>query len=111
MQLKSIPWWLWVIASALLFIATERMPYGFYTLTRIVVCGLAAFFAYAGWKGEASRVWSTIFGFVAVLFNPLFPIHLARGTWYGIDLGVAVIFAAHLAFVRLEWGRVKAASQ
>jgi hypothetical protein len=109
MHFKSIPWWLWVIASALLLVATERMPYGYYTLTRIVVCGLGAFFAYVGWEGGlVSRVWSTIFGLVAVLFNPIFPIYLSRGTWYGIDISVAFIFAAHLIFVRLGWGRVKA---
>jgi hypothetical protein len=109
MLFKSIPWWLWVIAIALLFIATERVPYGYYTITRIFVCGLGACFAYVGWEGGlVSRAWSTIFGLIAVLFNPIIPIYLSRGTWYGIDICVAIIFAAHLAFVRLEWGRAKA---
>lgn len=109
MHFKSIPWWLLVIASALLLIATEKMPYGYYTLTRIVVCGLACLFAYVGWEGDvASRIWSTIFGLAAVLFNPIFPIHLSRGNWFGIDIGVAVIFAAHLALVRFGWGRRQA---
>jgi hypothetical protein len=109
MNFKSTPWWLWVIASALLLLATERMPYGYYTLTRIVSCSLAVYFAYVGWDGGAlSRVLSTIFGIVAVLFNPILPIYLSRRTWYPIDISVAVVFAAHLAFVRLAGSRLRA---
>lgn len=106
MQLKSIPWWLWLVPITSLLLAIERMPYGYYTLTRIVVCGFAAGFAYIAWDGGSmSRIWATVLGFVAVLFNPIFPIYLARKTWHPIDIGVAVIFAAHLASARLGWIR------
>jgi hypothetical protein len=98
MQFKSIPWLLWLIPVALLLVATARLPYGFYTFTRVVVCGSALFIALAGW--ERFRIWSAIFGLVAVLFNPLFPIYLHRGTWFYFDIGAAAIFAAHLIFVR-----------
>ena len=50
-----------------------------------------------------SRIWSVILGCVAVLFNPIIPIYLSRSTWYDFDVGVAIILAAHLAFVRLGW--------
>ncbi len=104
MRLTSIPWWLWLTPIVLLLVATMRMPYGYYTFIRITVCGLAALFAVLGWEGgSASRIWSAILGLVAILFNPIFPIHLARGTWYGLDIGVAAIFAAHLACERLRW--------
>jgi hypothetical protein len=98
MQFKSIPWWLWLIPVALLLAGTTRLPYGYYTFTRIVVCGSAAFIAVAGW--EASRFWSVPFGIVAILFNPILPIYLHRGTWFYFDMGTAAIFAAHLIFVR-----------
>jgi hypothetical protein len=102
MQFKSIPWWLWLIPVAMLLIATARMPYGYYTFTRIVVCGFAALFAFVAWEGgPGSRVWSVIFAFVAVLFNPIIPIYLKQTTWFGFDIAAAVLFAAHLAFVRL----------
>ena len=95
---KSIPWWLWLIPVALLLAATARFPYGFYTFTRIVVCGSAAFIAVREW--EVSRVWSVPFGIIAILFNPIVPIYLNRGTWFFFDIGAAAIFAAHLVFVR-----------
>lgn len=108
MRFKSIPRWLWIIPIVLLLVATIRMPYGYYTLTRIVVCGLAAYLAYAGWQGTIfSRLWSTIFGLVAVLFNPILPVYLSRRTWYPIDITIALFFAAHLAFVLITRNRVR----
>jgi uncharacterized protein DUF6804 len=108
MRVDSIPWWLWLVPIVLLFVATERMPYGYYTLTRIFLCGFASFLAFVGWADRAaSRIWCAIFGCIAVLFNPIIPIYLSRRTWFGFDVGVAIILAAHLAFVRLGWLRTK----
>jgi len=73
------------------------------------VCGFAAFLAFVSWQGEGSisKFWSAAFGVVAVLFYPIFPVYLRRATWFDIDIGVAIIFAAHLAFVRLKWLKLK----
>jgi hypothetical protein len=104
MQFKSIPWWLWLVPIVLLLIATERMPYGYYTFTRIVVCRFATVFAYLAWEGSSvSCILAAVLGLVAVLFNPIIPIYLTRKTWYPIDIGVAITFLGHLAFVRLAW--------
>lgn len=105
MQLKSIPWWLWLIPIGMLFLATERMPYGYYTLMRIVVCGFAAFLAYVAWEQEKTtlRIWAIVLGLIAVLFNPFVPVYLKRTTWAYFDVGIAIIFFVHLAFVRLQW--------
>jgi hypothetical protein len=103
MQFKSIPWWLWLIPTALLLIATARMPYGYYTVMRIVVCGFAGYLAYVAWEQEdlVSRSWAVAFGSIAILFNPIVPVYLKRATWFDIDVGVAIIFATHLIAVRL----------
>ena len=97
-RFKSVPWWLWLVPVALLLAATAKLPYGYYTFTRIVVCASAAFIAVAGW--EASRFWSVPFGLLAILFNPIFPIYLHRGTWFYFDIAAAIAFAAHLVLVR-----------
>jgi uncharacterized membrane protein YccC len=108
MRVDSIPWWLWLVPIVLLFVATERMSYGYYTVTRIVLCGFASFLAFVGWEDRAaSRIWCAIFGCIAVLFNPIIPIYLSRSTWYDFDVGVAIVLAAHLAFVRLGWLQTK----
>ncbi len=79
----------------MLFGALGRWPYGYYTLLRVVVCAVAIFVAVQGyfWK----RFWATwLFGFVAVLFNPLVPVHLSRQIWQPVDLaaGAAFVIAA-----------------
>jgi hypothetical protein len=84
------------------------MPYGYYTFTRIVVCAFAGFFAFTAWEGDlVPRVWAVILSLVAVLFNPIIPIYLSRATWFYFDVGVAIIFGAHLAVVRLGWLQTK----
>jgi hypothetical protein len=110
MQLKSLPLWLWITPIALLVIAVGRLPYGYYTFTRIVVFGFAATLAYLGWqRSTIGSLSSAIFGLISVLFNPFVEIHLLRDLWQRIDCTVAAIFAAHLAFVLL-W-RVRAAAK
>jgi hypothetical protein len=44
----------------------------------------------------------------ALLFNPIFPIFLSRATRFYLNVGVALIFAAYLGFVRLQWLQTKA---
>jgi hypothetical protein len=34
-------------------------------------------------------------GLVALLFNPVVPVHLTREIWFFIDLAVAAIFAVY----------------
>jgi hypothetical protein len=70
---------------------------------RIVVCGFAGFLAYVAWEEEGlvSRSWAVAFGLIAILFNPIVPVYFKRAVWFDIDVGVAIIFAAHLIVVRL----------
>ena len=101
-QTKSIAWWLWLIPIAFLLIAVARMPYAYYTFTRIVICGSASFLAAVSWiDGGKNRFWAVVFALVAILFNPLIPVYLKRETWFYFDFGVAAIFAGHLGVVRL----------
>jgi hypothetical protein len=103
MQTKSVAWWLWLIPIVILLIAVARVPYGYYTFTRIVVCGSAAFLAFSSWAdGGLNKGWAVIFALIAVLFNPLIPVYLKRETWIYFDFGVASIFAAHLGLARLR---------
>lgn len=79
------------IAALMLVGALADWPYGYYQLLRWVVCGASIFVAYTtySWK----KVWATwIFGFIALLFNPLIPIHLTREIWKPIDVICAILF-------------------
>lgn len=76
--MKALPY----IAAALLLVAVAaHMPYGFYQLLRWAVCIVAGIMAYnlTGWQR------AVMIG-VAVLFNPIAPIHFDRSTWQALDL-------------------------
>ena len=86
----------WLIAAAMLvFAAAEKQLDSFYTLLRWVCC---AVFAYSGVTSFQMKrmLWLCIFGVLAVLFNPIFPLGLDRNSWIVADwfsIGAMVIAA------------------
>ena len=77
------------LALALL-VCLAPMPYGYYTLVRIVVSILFVFFAgqyYATKKEELAIT----FGILAFLFQPLIKISLGRDVWNMVDVAVAIL--------------------
>ena len=83
---------LWIpqtIAGAMLLWALyPENSYGYYVLLRWIVCPCFAFAAVQAFsRGKTNWVW--ILGATAVLFNPLFPVHLNRELWALIDLVAA----------------------
>jgi len=88
------PYWpVPVIAAAFLFGALGHWPYGYYMLLRSVTCAAAVFFIW--WAHGVKRTWAIWpFALVALLFNPIAPVHLSRDAWQVIDVAVAVLFHA-----------------
>ena len=85
-----------IIASiVLLLLAILPLPYGCYTLLRLVVCFTAVFLVWFSYRAN-KMTWAWIMGFIALICNPVAPIHFAREIWIAIDLIVAVIFGIYL---------------
>ena len=86
----------WLIAAVMLvFAAAEKQPDSFYTLLRWVCCAVFAYSAITSLQMKR-MLWLGIFGALAVLFNPIFPLGLDRTQWIVADwfsIG-AVVFAA-----------------
>jgi hypothetical protein len=83
---------LWfIIPSVLLLVALLPLPYGYYTLLRIAVFACAGYLAYVS-LGASQRGSLVTFSIIALLFNPIIPVHLDRDIWFFIDIGVAVYF-------------------
>jgi hypothetical protein len=80
-----------MIAAAMLLAALGKWPYDYYTVMRWVVCAVAVFVAYQGWAFRKYWV-SWAFGFTALLFNPLVPVHFRRETWQVFDSAAAAAF-------------------
>ena len=90
-----------VISIIILFLAILPMPYGYYTLLRLVVCGIAIYLTWFA-KVINRQGWMWVMGFIALLFNPLMPIHLDKATWSLIDLVVAVVFIVALFKIKIH---------
>ena len=86
-----------LITAAMLLLALALWPYGYYQLLRFVVCGAAVYVAYTAYDWQ--KMWAVwLFGFIALLFNPLIPIHLSREIWQPINVVCAILFIV-VAFV------------
>jgi hypothetical protein len=83
------------VPAALLVVAVFPMPYGFYTLLRLVVTAAAVLIVWRELSGSQRPLWAVLMGLVALLFNPVVPVHLTREIWFFIDLAVAAIFAVY----------------
>ena len=94
-------WSAWLVPSALLLLALLPWPYGYYNFLRLAVCLVAAWFTYEQWKlDDAISGWVVALGATALLYNPLFPIHLNREMWSVLNLASAVVFLGHLISLR-----------
>ena len=81
------------IAASLLLLGASPLPYGYYMLLRFVACGVfvwAAFITYE--KNEEVLPW--VFGVLAVLFNPIFKIHLPKELWAVVDVCSGILLLA-----------------
>ena len=88
-----------LIAIAMLVGALAQWPYGYYQLLRFVICGVSIYVAFIVYSWQ--KIWAIwLFGFIAVLFNPLIPIHLSRELWQSIDIICAILFAVVVFILR-----------
>ena len=82
----------WFAPIIVLAIGILPMPIGYYTLSRLVVCAAALYFAHNFYKKkDNTNLW--IFGFIAVLYNPIIPVYLyEKAIWTVINLITIFLF-------------------
>ena len=83
-------------------IALFDMPYGYYMLLRLVVCGVSLWLIYHLWgadRDDQGQLW--LLGGVALLYNPLVPIYLySKGLWVILNLLTLALFVNVAAALR-----------
>ena len=83
--------WFTIIAGIMLLLAIPTIwPYSYYQILRWVVAIVALYNAYLAYKSEKNS-WALIMGAIAVLFNPIAPIFLQKGTWVILNLITSII--------------------
>lgn len=81
-----------ILSGILLIVAIPTgWPYSFYILLRWIISISSALVAYGFYKSKV-QAWTFIFGAIAFLFNPIFPIYLSKSIWVSIDLIGAILF-------------------
>lgn len=82
----------WLAPLLVMGIGILPMPYEYYNLSRLVVCGCSLFFIFNLLK-EKDILFAWIFGLLAVLYNPIVPIHLyQKELWMVVNAITAIIF-------------------
>jgi hypothetical protein len=88
-----------VVASALLFWALARHQYGYFVLLRWVVSGVSVYCGYLSYT--LKRIpWAWVFGFSALLFNPIALVRIDRQTWAYLDIATGIILLISIFFIR-----------
>jgi hypothetical protein len=78
------------ICAAMLFLGATPLPYGYYTLLRLVAFGVFAFAAFVAHQRK-NQVLPWFYGLFTVLFNPMIKIHLPREAWLFFDISAGVL--------------------
>jgi len=86
----------WLIVAVIVVVAAaEKQPDSFYPMLSWIYCVVFAYSALASFQMRCV-LWLCIFGVLAVLFNPIFPLGLDRNSWIvadGLSIGAMVIAA------------------
>jgi len=83
------------VSIIMLFWTFSDNPYGYYILLRWVVCATSIYCFYiASEKGKNEWMW--VFGFFALLFNPIVPLHMSREIWLFLDVIAGISFLISL---------------
>ena len=93
--------WNWArfIAIVMLFAAFLPLPYGYFMLLRLVVT-VVAIWSLVCCMNLDEGGWAMGFGILALVFNPVFPIHLDRGLWSVIDVISAIFIWASMVSLK-----------
>lgn len=88
----KLPSWVWIVPAVMSALALAPLPYGYYMLLRLVVCGAATAIAWNRFSLGSGSIWGVIFIGTALMFNPIFPVHFSREVWAIFNVVTAAVF-------------------
>lgn len=92
----DFPKWVWLAPVVVLVIAVLPLPYSYYIGLRWFVTGVALFLAWKEYeRHNSANSYMWIFGAIAILYNPIIPVHFFKGLWVILNLGTAAVFLGH----------------
>ena len=79
-----------LIACVMLLVALLPMPYGYYQVLKLVVCGVSIWGAILSYNRNS--VLCILYILCALLYNPVFVVHFDRSIWGIINVITALFF-------------------
>ena len=95
-----------VCIVALTLAAVSHWRYSFYVLLRLLICASSAFLASRQYA-KGKRAWAWVFGAVAVLYNPVLPVRMARSDWQLINILTAIFFGGWLIVTTMNRSKAR----
>ncbi len=84
---------LFLVPAALLLLAVLPLPYGYYTFVRLVALAASVVAIWLFYREAGNVEWRQVaVGLIALLFNPILPVHLSRELWQLLDVLAAAVF-------------------
>ena len=75
-----------VVSTVAVGLGLLRMPFGYYTLLRVVLC-LTGAVGVAAARRREDNLWLWVYGAMLVLYNPVLPIKLgSKSLWIGLNI-------------------------
>ena len=87
------------IAAAIIAIGAFPLPYGYYTLLRIVACIVFGLLSYGAFI-KSNIILGAIAALFAIVFNPIIPVYLSKDVWTVIDIAGAISVIAINHFIK-----------
>jgi len=85
----------------LLWALNPDNPYGYYIILRWVCCGIFAYLAFQVFE-SAKQGWTWVLGITALVYNPIFRVHLNRELWSFINVVTSIIALVSIFTIRVE---------
>lgn len=79
-----------IIGAVVLLLCILPLPYGFFTIVRVVITFISLYFAYEYFTNNKKGLVLT-FAIIAVLFQPFVKLPLGREVWLVVDIIVAIL--------------------
>ena len=87
--------WFRIAIILIMLGALGDRPYSYYQFLRWATAVASFYLAYVAYNTNQTG-WTWIFAIVGIIFNPITPFYLDRGTWQFFNLVVAVIYIVSL---------------
>lgn len=81
------------VTAAMLFLGAVPLPYGYYMLLWLVACGVFALAAFIAFDRK-SKALPWVYGFMALVFNPIIKIYFSKEMWMVVDIAAGVLLLA-----------------